>query len=430
MIIFQEKLGFLRIYGIIVNQAFEERICPAAPEHGNFALEGEHLCHDFLRGHAVLKIRLLHGDHLVRVFYNRARDGEICCRQLIIVVLVYVHAPICLIIAKAILCPIRLALGHKVRSPGVPIGINAALVQIIELACKFPHKHIHLCLVIGNPHGVNIIANHRRLARQRLPQLCGKRLIQLELISLCLRVIRKPGIVVFRIMDGNHAFRRHGHTVDVCNVGIGNGNDVPTPAWLQRQHLPLESLAVIAVADRKQRFEPPLEIRTGRAERHIGIRPIQVVQPFGIRLVNFLVPRHIFEGIVFKIVHQCMAIDLYLIVGGSCIDIRMDAVGYLRLFHLHAYPLGQLIDQQRALVAQFIGVGPLQLNDIDLLVQQGNLLRNAVDILYLGSDFLIEVVLDLGKACVHACKKACKILALADKSLPGIRAFGRTPQRL
>ena len=64
-----------------------------------------------------------------------------------------------------------------------------------------------------------------------------------------------------------------------------------------------------------------------------------------------------------------MPIDFHLVIGSACVHIREYAVRDLCLFHFHRHPLRQLVYQQSPLVPQLIGIGSLQLYDIDLLVQ-------------------------------------------------------------
>ena len=90
------------------------------------------------------------------------------------------------------------------------------------------------------------------------------------------------------------------------------------------------------------------------------------------------------------------------------------------LGNLSRHNLGQLINQQRTLVAQLVCVAALNLNDVDLLVQYRYLLRDRVDILDRGFDLIVRPFLDISQSLRHAVEVGCQILCASDKLLTGV----------
>ena len=70
--------------------------------------------------------------------------------------------------------------------------------------------------------------------------------------------------------------------------------------------------------------------------------------------------------------------------------ILVITVGYFLFLDLGRYDLGKFIYQRCTLVAEFVGMSPLHLNDIDLLVEHGDLLGDGIDIVDRRLDLIID----------------------------------------
>ena len=68
----------------------------------------------------------------------------------------------------------------------------------------------------------------------------------------------------------------------------------------------------------------------------------------------------------------------------------MVGVRYLLLIHLYMDDLGKLIHQKRPGIPQVVRMTALDLNDIDLLVQKGDLARNGVDLINRGLQLVVD----------------------------------------
>ena len=83
-------------------------------------------------------------------------------------------------------------------------------------------------------------------------------------------------------------------------------------------------------------------------------------------------------------------------------------VCHLLLFHFHIHNLGKLVNDQRSLIPQLIGLAAADFNYIDLFIQCYDFLGQGIDPIHTGTNFRIDILLQFLQIPGHGIEIFCQ----------------------